>query len=314
LEAARDRPNLTIIGQATVDKVLFDGRKAIGVLAIVAGQVRKFEAPLVIVSAGAIHSPVILQRSGIGPAALLKRKDIEVLADLPVGEGFFDHPYCRIELKLKPGFKATDLDARHTNCCVRMSSGVPGAERDDILYVAMNHGGIGVESDSAQFGEAMVNLILMEAKSRGTVQLRSANPFDQPLVEENMLDDPMDLQRMRIAYRHLGEIARQAPIQAIAERVLLGDSDLPLSWLETASDEEVDNFLLAQSSDAQHGIGGCCMGRPGEAVVDPECRVYGLEGLRVIDASIMPLDCQANTNLTSIMIGEKMADSLRRST
>ncbi|RVC35023.1 GMC family oxidoreductase, partial [Mesorhizobium sp. M7A.F.Ca.CA.004.04.2.1] len=73
------------------------------------------------------------------------------------------------------------------------------------------------------------------------------------------------------------------------------------------------NFLLAQSSDAQHGIGGCCMGRLGEAVVDPECRVYGLEGLRVIDASIMPLDCQANTNLTSIMIGEKMADSLRRS-
>ncbi|MER9163171.1 GMC family oxidoreductase N-terminal domain-containing protein [Mesorhizobium sp. M0715] len=314
LEAARDRPNLTIIGQATVDKVLFDGRKAIGVLAIVAGQVRKFEAPLIVLSAGAIHSPVILQRSGIGPAALLNRKDIEVLADLPVGEGFFDHPYCRIELKLKPEFKATDVDARHTNCCVRMSSGVPGAERDDILYVAMNHGGIGVESDSAQFGEAMVNLILMEAKSRGTVQLRSANPFDQPIVEENMLDDPMDLQRMRIAYRHLGEIARQAPIQAIAERVLLGDSDLPLSWLETASDEEVDNFLLAQSSDAQHGIGGCCMGRPGEAVVDPECRVYGLEGLRVIDASIMPLDCQANTNLTSIMIGEKMADSLRRST
>src|SRR5690606_29802717 len=154
--------------------------------------------------------------------------------DLPVGKGFFDHPYCRIELKLKPEFKATDVNARHTNCCIRMSSGLAGAERDDILFVAMNHGGIGVESDSAQFGEAMINLILMEAKRRGTVAIASASPFDQPVVEENMLDHPLDIARMRNAYRHLGRIAAGAPIQAIADRILLGDSDLPLSWLETA--------------------------------------------------------------------------------
>jgi choline dehydrogenase len=194
-----------------------------------------------------------------------------------------------------------------------MSSGLPGAEPDDILYVAMNHGGIGVESDSAQFGEAMINLILMEAKSRGTVELTSANPFDQPVVEENMLDHPLDIARMRKAYRHLGKIAAGDAIQAITEKALLGDSDLPLTWLDTASDDELDDFLLKQSSDAQHGIGGCCMGPEGHAVVDPDCRVYGFEGLRVIDASIMPLDCQANTNLTAIMIGEKMADSLVKS-
>ncbi|MGH6858714.1 MAG: GMC family oxidoreductase [Phyllobacterium sp.] len=309
LEPARSRANLTIVGDATVDTVLFDGRTATGVRAIVAGEVRDFKARQILLCAGAIHSPVILQRSGIGPSALLNRHGIEPIAELPVGAGFFDHPYCRIELKLKPEFKARDLNARHTNCCVRMSSGLEGTARDDILYVAMNHGGIGVESDSAQFGEAMINLILMEAKSRGTVALRSADPFDQPIVEENMLDHPLDLARMRTAYRHLGDIARQAPIQDIAERILLGDTDLPLSWLESAGDGDVDEFLLAQSSDAQHGIGGCCMG----PVVDPQCRVHGFEGLRVIDASIMPLDCQANTNLTSIMIGEKMADSLRKS-
>lgn len=310
LEEARNRPNLTIVGGATVDKVLLDGRTATGVSAIVDGETKEFRAPLVILSAGAIHSPVILQRSGIGPAQLLERHGIPVVADLPVGEGFFDHPYCRIELKLKPEFRETDPAARHTNCCIRMSSGLPGAERDDILLVAMNHGGIGVTSDSAQFGEAMINLILMEAKSRGTVELTSASPFDQPVVEENMLDHPLDIERMRNAYRHLGRIAAGAPIQAIADRVLLGDSDLPLSWLETASDAELDDFLLRQSSDAQHGIGGCCMGPEGTAVVDPDCRVNGFKGLRVVDASIIPLDCQANTNLTSIMIGEKMADSL----
>lgn len=313
LEDARERENLTIIGQATVDRVLFEGDAATGVLAIVAGKAHQFSAPLVILSAGSIHSPTILQRSGIGPAALLKDLGIAVKRDLPVGDGFFDHPYCRIELKLKPEFKATDVNARHTNCCVRMSSGLPGAEKDDVLYVAMNHGGIGVESDSAQFGEAMINLILMESKSRGSVAIRSANPFDQPIVEENMLDDPLDLQRMCNAYRHLGEMAKQPAIQDISERILLGDSELPLSWLDKASDGELGKFLLAQSSDAQHGIGGCCMGPEGKGVVDPECQVHGIEGLRVIDASIMPIDCQANTNLTTIMIAEKMAESLRHS-
>jgi choline dehydrogenase-like flavoprotein len=312
LEPARGRPNLTVIGGATVDTLLFDGRAARGARAIIDGEAREFAAPLVVLSAGAIHSPTILQRSGIGPAALLRQLGIGVLADLPVGKGFFDHPYCRIELKLKSGFKARDVNARHTNCCVRMSSGQRGARRDDILYVAMNHGGIGVESDSAQFGEAMINLILMEAKSRGSVAIRSGNPFDQPVVEENMLDHPLDLSRMRQAYRHLGAIAAQAPIQSITERILLGDTQLPLDWLKTAGNDELDSFLLEQSSDAQHGIGGCCIGTKGEGVVDLDCRVHGFTGLRVIDASILPLDCQANTNLTAIMIGEKMADVLRK--
>lgn len=315
LEPARHRPKLTIVGNATVDKVLLEGNRAVGVSAIVAGEVQEFQAPLVVLSAGAIHSPTILQRSGIGPADLLESLGIEVVADLPVGKGFFDHPYCRIELKLKPEYKTQDPNQRHTNCCIKMSTGLPGAQKDDILYVAMNHGGVGVESDSAQFGEAMINLILMEVKSRGSVVIASTDPFAQPIVEENMLDDPLDLERMRIAYRHLGQIAQQLSIQTMSDRILLGNSDKPLAWLKTASDAELDAFLLDQSSDAQHGIGGCCLGvddgitRTG--VVDFDCRVHGFEGLRVIDASIMPLDCQANTNLTTIMIGEKMADRLR---
>ena len=316
LEPARGRPNLTIVGDANVDKVLLDGKKATGVRAIVKGEVQEFQAPLVILSAGAIASPPILQRSGIGPGALLKKHGIEVVADLPVGKGFFDHPYCRFELKLKQPYKATDPNERHTNCCVKMSSNLPGGSPQDILYVAMNHGGIGVESDSAQFGEAMLNLILMWANSRGTIELASPDPSVQPIVEENMLDDASDLARMRLAYRHLGRITRQDAVQRITERTLLGNSDLTLDWLDQATDDQLDRFLLEQSSDAQHGAGGCVMGSAdyddGKSVVDPECKVRGFTGLRVIDASIMPLDCQANTNLTTIMIGEKMADALRK--
>lgn len=314
LEPARDRVNLTIIGDAQVDKVLFKGPVATGVVAVVGGERHEFRASLVVLSAGAIHSPTILQRSGIGPSALLAQHGIDVVSDLPVGEGFFDHPYCRIELKLKPEFKATEPNQRHTNCCVKMSSGVPGGVPHDILYNAMNHGGIGVESDSAQFGESMINLILMEARSRGSVRLSSPSMSDQPIIDENMLDDPLDLQRMRLAYRHLGEIAKQPALQRITDRMLLGDSDLPLSWLDTASDDQVDEFLLEQSSDAQHGTGGCYMGAKEDpvSVVDTGGRVHGFKGLRVADASIIPLDCQANTNLSVIMIGEKIADDIRR--
>jgi choline dehydrogenase len=321
-EPARARANLTIIGDAKVDKLLFNGTSTTGVVAVADGERREFHAPLVVLSAGSVHSPTILQRSGIGPASLLGTYGIEVLADLPVGEGFFDHPYCRIELKLKPEYKATDPNQRHTNCCIKMGSGVPGGVPQDILYNAMNHGGIGVQHDSAQFGESMINLILMEARSqepgarsRGAVTLSSPHLDDQPIIDENMLDDPLDLLRMRLAYRHLGDIARQPELQRITERMLLGDTDLPLSWLETASDNQVDDFLLEQSSDAQHGIGGCCMGADsdGTSVVDAQCRVHHITGLRVVDASVMPLDCQANTNLSVIMIGEKIADDIRRS-
>jgi choline dehydrogenase-like flavoprotein len=316
LEPARGRANLTIIGDAAVDTIIFDGPVATGINAIVAGERKAFDAPLVVISAGSIHSPAILQRSGLGPASLLQKHGIPVLADLPVGEGFFDHPYCRIEMNLKPEYKVTDTNGRHTNCCVKMSSGVAGGVPQDILYNAMNHGGVGVASDTAQFGQSMVNLILMEVKSRGSVRLTSPRHLEQPIVEENMLDAAIDLQRMRLAYRHLGEIAKQMPLQRLTHGMTLADTDLPVSWLDQASDQAVDDFLLEHASDAQHGLGGCRMGSDGDptSVVDSKCRVRGVEGLMVVDGSIMPLDCQANTNLSIIMIGEKIADDIRRRT
>lgn len=312
LEAARVRSNLTVLGKAVVDRVLLDGQRAVGVSANLPQGKVEFRAPLVLLAAGAVHSPTILQRSGIGPAELLRGLGISVRADLPVGENFFDHPYCRVELNLKSRFRVTDVDARHTNCCVRTSSGLGDSAEDDLLIVSMNHGGVGVEPDSAQFGHAMLNLLLVEARSRGSVRIASRDPVDQPVVEENMLSDHLDLERMVSAYRHLGQLASQESFGAIADGALLGDSDLPLSWLKSASDAEVGEFLKVQSSDAQHGAGSCRIGPPDAGVVDHECRVHGIEGLRVIDASIMPMDCQANTNLTTIMIAEKMAHALSR--
>lgn len=315
LEPARGRANLTIVGDCVVERVLLDGKRATGVRVHRPDGTYEFQAPLVILSAGAIHSPPILQRSGIGPAGLLRTLGIEMVADLPVGDGFFDHPFVRLELKLRPELRATDMNTRHTNCCVKMDSGLPGAWSRDLLIVSMNHGGIGVELDAAQFGEAGLHVMLMEARSRGTVRIDSTDAARQPVVEENMLSDPFDLARMRIATRHLGALARQPAVQSICRDIQLGNSGRPLADLATFDDAALDEWILDNCSDAQHGTGGCCMGLhdadDGRSVVDPECRVRGFQGLRVIDASVMPLDCQANTNFTTMMIAEKMAERLR---
>jgi choline dehydrogenase len=315
LEPARGRPNLTIVGDANVERVLLEERRATGVLVRLPAGAAEFRAPLVILSAGAIHSPTILQRSGIGPAALLRRLGIAVVADLPVGEGFFDHPFVRLELKLRPELRAADPNARHTNCCVKFSSGLPGAWRRDLLMASVNHGGVGVAPDAAQFGDAGILVALMDARSRGSVTIESADPAQPPRVEENMLSHPLDLARMLAATRHLGAIGRQPAVQAICQEVQLGNSGRPLAELDAWDDAQLEHWILRNCNDAQHGIGGCCMGlhdaADGRSVVDPDCRVRGIDGLRVIDASIMPLDCQANTNLTTIMIGEKMAARLR---
>lgn len=314
LEPNRGRPNLEIWGDALVDRVLLDGKRATGVRVLRHGAALDVEAPLVILAAGAVHSPSILLRSGIGPAAHLKDLGIPVLADLPVGDGFFDHPFVRLELKLKTEHRPTHADARHTNCCVKFSSGVEGGTFCDMIFFAMNHGGFGLQEDSAQFGEAGIHCALFECKSRGAIRLASTDPNVQPLIEENMLADPLDLARMRDGARRLIRIGAHEAVQSICREVQLGSTGRPLSDLVDASDAAIDEWVMGDCNDAQHGAGGCCMGAfgvpDGKSVVDPDCRVRGFSGLRVIDASIMPLDCRANTNFTTIMIGERMAERL----
>lgn len=315
LEPVRDRPNLNILGDALVERVLLEGRQATGVRMRRHGEVIELKAPLVILSAGCVHSPAILMRSGIGHAAHLKEHGILPVVDLPVGDGFFDHPNVRLELKLRPELRPTDPDARHTNCCVKYSSGLPGGSFADMLFLPMNHGGVGIAEDAAQFGEAGIHIALFETKSRGTVRLASADPAVQPVIDERMLDHPDDLARLRDGARRLFRIGADPAVQGIVRRIELGSTGRPLVDLATAPDDEVDAWLLTDCNDCQHGAGGCVMGPAGvptgRTVVDPSCRVTGMEGLLVVDASIMPLDCRANTNFTTIMIGEKIAAELK---
>lgn len=309
IEPVRGRGNLEIRGEALVDRVLVEGGRATGVRAHLEGQGWvDLPAREVVLCAGAIHSPAILLRSGIGAGAALQAMGIAVVRDLPeVGRNLMDHPIIRASFDLTPEAAPADPDARHTNCCVTYTSGLAGGRRDMIL-VSFNHRGVAAPGARPNplggFGAA-----LFQAFSRGSVTLASPRPEDDPVVDENMLSDPRDLLRMRDAVRRLAELVAHPAARRIARRITFGETILTLAETAALPAGELDRLLLEQAGDIQHAAGTCKMTAYEEprGVVDPDGRVKGIEGLRVADASIMPADCRANTHFTCVMIGEQVA-------
>jgi choline dehydrogenase len=313
LEPARGRPNLTIRGEALVDRVLFEGRQARGVrVRFGDGPWEEVAAREVVLSAGAIHSPCILMRSGLGPAAALQALGIPVLRDLPaVGQHFMDHPILRATLALKPGHRAAGRDARHTNCCLTYSSGIAGGGERDMIMIAYNHRGLGEGGEPAPGGA--IGVALYDAFSRGEVRLAASDPEAQPVVEENMLDHPADRARLRDGVRRLARLCAREPVTRIAEAITFGETGLTMAAAAALPDDALDAHMLAEASDIQHAAGTCRMTAHEDprGVVDPDLRVRGVRGLRVADASIMPSDCRANLHFTCVMIGEMAARRLQ---
>ncbi len=161
-------------------------------------------------------------------------------------------------------------------------------------------------------GRGRIAVSVYQAFSQGTVRIRSTDPAADPEIEERMLSDERDLVRMRDGVRRLRAIGRSPAVAAIAARVDYGVSGRSIE--EALTGEALDDWMMAECSDAQHASGTCRMGAADDprSVVDPACRVIGCNGLRVIDASVMPEVVRANTHLTTVMIAEKMADVLKR--
>jgi 5-(hydroxymethyl)furfural/furfural oxidase len=247
----------------------------------------------------------------VGPPEHLREFGIEVRCPLPVGDNFQDHPIAALPVVLK-GNVAPPAEFRHTNCCIRYSSRLAGAGAGDMMIVAMNRLGDGLgrntRAPTPNFG--LIGVWVNECFSRGTVRLASTDPLAQPVIEENMLDDPRDLLRMRDGVKRLLEIAGQPGFDEIADLITTGPAGDSLQTLD--SDDAIDRWVMQTAGDAQHGTSSCRMGSPQDpwSVVDPLCRVIGLTGLRVVDASVMPSVPCANTHLTTVMIDEYMADKL----
>jgi choline dehydrogenase len=312
LEPARDRPNLEIRGEALVDRVVIEDGRATGVrVRFGADDWTIIAAREVILAAGAIHSPAILLRSGIGPAALLQALGIPVRSNLPaVGMNLMDHPIVRATLHLRPSHRARGADARHTNCCVTYSSHLGGGGARDMILIGFNHRGL---NGSEPGPTGAVGASVYEAFSRGTLRLASADPDVHPVVEENMLADPRDRLRMRDAVRRLATLTAHPALAGICGAITFCDTTLTLAEAAALPEEALDALMLQEAGDIQHASGTCHMTAHEDprGVVDPELRVRGVRGLRVCDASIMPADCRANLHFTCVMIGENLARRMR---
>ena len=314
LEPARTRPNLTIVGGALVEAITLEGNRphASGVRVRAGGAVHAPRAQReVILCAGAIHSPAILQRSGIGPAALLASLGIPVRADLPVGEGLHDHPIIGALLHMRDDARVDTLQHRHTNCCLRYGSGLGGAGENDMIMIAGNLAGSTLARSGPNAAYGRIAVSVYQAWSRGHVRITTHDPTIDPEVDEHMLSDERDLVRMRDGVRRLRAICRHPGVTAAAHRVEYGTTARTID--DDLDNAALDDWLFAEVGDAQHATGTCRMGAADDpaAVVDTECRVRGTTGLRVIDASIMPEVPRANTHLTTVAIAERMAGHLR---
>jgi choline dehydrogenase-like flavoprotein len=292
LEPARGRPNLTVRGDQLVDRVLVDGYRAVGVRTAGGDEI---EAAEVIVCAGAIHSPAILLRSGIG-----------VADGLAVGKNLKDHAAT-------PGFEVTLNEAgrAHTSAgpvmssLLRYTSDLVDGGPNDMQIVWFNPVG---PDDDGRTGARLIGAV-MRVFSHGEVRLRSADPGEQPSVEFRMLSDHRDLIRLRDAVRRIITIVHHPAIEAISDGVLAGDR--PIDELDT--NDTIDDWLLANVNDYVHAVGTCRMGPPQAAstVVDTDCQVIGYQGLRVCDASVMPDLPNANTHLTTVALAERLAEKSR---
>ncbi len=309
LEAARERPGLTIRGNALVDSVVFDRNQAVGVRIITDGQTDIEYADTVVLSAGVVHTPAILMRSGIGPAKQLRACGIDVRSDLPVGQGMQDHPTAMVSFPLTPQAQLASPEDRHTNVCVRTSSG-PGAPALDLLFASLNQNVLALATTRTGAHSGAYGVWLNQNYSRGEVILASSDPLASPIINQRMLSDPRDLPRLRHGVRTLVGMASSSHTGAITTGSLAMENEALLAALD--NDRDLDSYLLATVGDAQHGTSTCRMGDPRNpaTVVDPSCRVLGTQALRVIDASIFPAVTRANTNLTTIMTAELMADRM----
>lgn len=309
LEGARELPTLTILGEANVDQVIVEDNRAVGVRVIIDGIPCDRYATTIALSAGVIHSPAILMRSGIGPHDHLESIGIDCLADLPVGQGLQDHAMASIMLPLTASAGVSSPDDRHTNVCVRWSSD-PEERFNDLMFVSMNQSVISMATANTGADFGALGVWLNQSDSRGSVTLASSDPHDQPVVAEKMLSDEGDRARLRVGIRRLAQLLERDEVTSI-----LGGSVQECNaelFAALDDDEALDHHLLATVADAQHGTSTCRMGRAEDpsTVVDSACRVHGFENLHVIDASVLPTVPRANTNLTAIMVGELMADRL----
>ena len=349
-QTVRARKNLTILGSALVTRLEFEGRKVVGVTAKIGGAIKTFRAGEVILAAGALQSPQLLMRAGIGPATDLAKLDIDVVADLKgVGRNYQNHAALYVCAYLKHGFRQAPGLRSHQNTSLRYSSGLPDCPPRDMYTW------IQCKSAWHAVGQRLASIAttLLKPASRGQISLRSADPAAGALIESNFLSDERDLHRLMDGFTSLVEmiyspevapmVHRPFPVRrtdllrrlnarsttnAVKTAAVAGLlevapwlSDTVFGMLTDGRTDlramVADRRLLAEHvkesiSGQGHHAGTCRMGLGSDpgAVVDNEGRVFQTGNLRVVDASIMPTVTRGNTNTPTLMLAEKIAAAI----
>jgi len=293
LEPIRHRANLRIVGDALVDRLLIERGAVRGLVAIIQGVQINLHAHLVVLSAGAIHSPAILMRSGIGPASALRSMGITPIADLPVGRGYQEHPHIffGFEIDSEDGFAG---NGRHTNLSARWSSALCGTGLGDMVAVVNG-------PSPAQPKLAGIGFGVNQAFSRGSVRLASINPHIDPIVDMNLAADLRDRERLKYAAAFFWKLATNSPLSALIRGPII---DRNGSLISPKGDESLDDWIDATVDGSAHSASTCPLDAPERAVVGEYAQVIGVSGLHVVDLSITPFSPRANPNLTAFMIGE----------
>jgi choline dehydrogenase len=312
LDPARERPNLTIMPDAVVDRLRFDGDRAVGAVVRADGEEREIAAELVVLTAGAYGSPAILQRSGVGPAADLARLSIDVRADVPgVGQNLIDHP--RVEVVCRPSVELLARTQRHlaaesdrAQTLIKARSEACPLDTWDLHVMMRVRSSISGDPPHPS-GEPLAHLYVhvMKPRSRGSVRIDSPDPAALPIVDHGFLSDPAghDAAALVDGIR----LARRLATAPIMDDLL--EDELSPGSLDA---EGLAAFVRRSVVGYWHPVGTCAMGPEGDggSVVDGRGRLHGFTNVYVADASIMPTIPRANTNLPVVAVAERIAELL----
>jgi choline dehydrogenase-like flavoprotein len=328
LARAVARPNLQVITRAHTTRLLFEGRRAVGVEYRQGNELKQVRAQReVLLSAGALQSPQILMLSGVGPGPHLRQLGITVLHDLPgVGANLHDHVDVVLgvdapHLKDLFGLSAVGLWRtigainewrRHRNGplttnfaeaggFIKSSPGLatPDLQLHFVIGKLVDHG------RKTVFGHGYsCHVCLLRPSSRGTLKLASADPMAAPLIDPNFFGHPDDMPRMVAGFKLMRHVLAQPALGKLGGREMASSAG-------ARSDAEIEAFIRQYADTIYHPVGSCRMGSGPLDVLDAELRVHGLQGLRVVDASMMPSIVSGNTNAPVIAVAEKAADLIK---
>ena len=323
LNPVRKKSNLKVFTKSFVEKIIFNGTKAIGIQVNINGKINKIYANKeIILSSGSINSPQLLMVSGVGPANHIKEKGIEIIKDIPgVGRNLQDH----LETYIQQECKTSDTLFKYINKFNMVKAGIqwflnksgpcstsfleaggfckssPDKEYPNIQFhffpsFVIDHGKVDPDRHGYQ-----LHASLNQPKSRGSIKLNSSNPYDHPKIQFNYLEDEYDLNETVKCIHVAREILKQDSMKPYASKEI-GPGD------HAQSEEEIKEYIRSKAETAYHPSCTLKMGIDSMAVVDEKLKVHGLQNLRVADASVMPEITSGNLNAPTLMIAERAAD------